>query len=273
VLVTHLFGEPVDTAGIRAVLAHRGIALIEDCSHAHASRVGRERAGATADVAIFSLGARKIISGGHGGMLLTRDPLVYETALLVGHMKPRTRREFAGRPEAPFSELGLGGNLRMSPLAALLALDHLARLDELGTARVRNAAILDAALAPFATALHSTAPGENRTHFDLVWTVGTSRERNELVEVLVRLGVPARTVATRPLSRALAALPQPGAVRGRLWRALARWGEGGASLPVAEDLHDRALSLPSELFHAADATYATQLASVISGVLTGGAGE
>ncbi|BCT74193.1 aminotransferase DegT [Sinomonas cyclohexanicum] len=264
VLVTHLYGEPVDTKSLHELLAPLDIALIEDCSHAHASEVGGRPPGAWADAAILSLGARKLVSGGHGGALVTRSRRLYETALMVGHSKPRTRREFAGAPEAPHAELGLGGNLRMSPLAAVLILDHLSRVEELSDARVENAGVLEEALAPLAVPLRSQAPGENRTYFDLVWVLPAgdgAEQRDAAIAALNDLGVPARQVSTRPLSRTLRNIEAKGEAHpGRFWPELEAWATGCRLLPEAEALHDRAISLPSEFFYEAGAPYARHLA-------------
>jgi dTDP-4-amino-4,6-dideoxygalactose transaminase len=266
VIVTHLFGEPADSSSIRDLLTPLKIALIEDCSHAHASDVGGHPPGARADAAILSLGARKMVSGGHGGALLTRNRELYETALMVGHSKPRTRHEFAGTAEASHAELGLGGNLRMSPLSAVLVLDHLTALETLSTARIENVRVLESAFAPWLLPLRSQAPGENRTYFDLVWVLPTGNrvERDAAIAVLNRVGVPARPVSTRPLSRTLRNVKAiAGTHSGRFWPQLQTWANSGTILPEAEALHDRAISLPSELFYEAGAPYARHLAEAL----------
>jgi perosamine synthetase len=274
VIVTHLFGEPVDTNGLHGLLAPLGIPLVEDCSHAHASDVGGRPPGAWADAAIFSLGARKIVSGGHGGVLVTRNRELYETALMIGHNKPRTRREFAGTPEASHAELALGGNLRMSPVSAVLALDHLTRMDNLSAARIENAKVLSEALAPHLLPLRSQAPGENRTYFDLVWVLPQGHgpdSRDALIAAMNRYGIPAQAVPTRPLSRTLRAVEAR--VRphsGRFWPQLQSWAGAGTVLPEAEALHERAMSLPSELFHEPGAPYARRVGQAIREASTAG---
>ncbi|WP_332601826.1 DegT/DnrJ/EryC1/StrS family aminotransferase [Arthrobacter sp. S2(2024)] len=267
VVVTHLFGEPVDSCSLRDLLTPLKIALLEDCSHAHASDVGGRPPGTWADVAILSLGARKIVSGGHGGVLLTRNRELYETALMVGHNKPRTRREFAGTAEAPHAELGLGGNLRMSPVSAVLVLDHLNRLDTLSSARLENVRVLESALAPWLLPLRSKAPGENLTYFDLVWVLPATQgrdERDAMIATLNRIGLPARSVSTRPLSQTLRNVEaSAGTHSGRFWAQLQAWAGSRPILPEAEALHDRAISLPAELFYEAGAPYARHLAKAL----------
>lgn len=274
VLVTDLFGEPVDMRALHGLLAPLGIPLIEDCSHAHASDVGGRPPGAWADASIFSLGARKIVSGGHGGALLTWHRELYETALMISHNKPRTRREFAGTPDASHAELALGGNLRMSPMSAVLVLDHLARIEKLSTARIENARIFDEVFVPHLLPLRSRAPGENRTYFDLVWVLSQGHgqhSRDALITAMNRIGVPAQPVPTRPLSRTVRAVQvHERAHPGRFWPELQAWAATEPVLPEAEALHDRAISLPSELFYEPGAPYARRLAETIRKASTTG---
>jgi len=271
VVVTHLFGEPVDTSRIVQALAPLGIPVLEDCSHAHASIVDGAAPGSRADAAIFSVGARKIVSGGHGGVLITRDRAIYDTALMVAHTKPRTRLEFEGSTEAQYAELALGGNLRMSPLAATLALDHLARLDELAIARVENAEVLADALLPIAEPLRSSAPGENRTYFDVVFNLTHGESSAGIIEALAARGVPASTSPTRPLSRTISALsPLSSGRSGRYWRDLADWAPSVRPLVEAERLYDRSFRFPSELLYETGAPVARDFAATISGVLRKG---
>jgi len=69
VLVTHYFGFPQDLGALRALCAHRGLMLIEDCAHALFSRSAAGPIGAGADAAVFSL--RKSLPLPHGGAWTT----------------------------------------------------------------------------------------------------------------------------------------------------------------------------------------------------------
>jgi perosamine synthetase len=71
---------------------------------------------------------------------------VRDAALLIGHFKPRTRTDLLDPELRPHAEFALGGNLRLSPLAAALALDHVRRLDQLRTAKLANVSVLDDAI-------------------------------------------------------------------------------------------------------------------------------
>lgn len=131
ICVTHMFGLPVDVAGFRALADTHGLALIEDAAQAHGATVDGRKVGSFGDAACLSLGGAKMVTGGHGGMLLTRDVEVYERALVRGHAHERAIEEL--RPDSmllPCAETGLGDNHRMHPLAAVLALEHAMTLDD-----------------------------------------------------------------------------------------------------------------------------------------------
>ena len=76
-------------------------------------------------------------------MLTTPHSDVRDAAMLIAHFKPRTRTGLLDASLASHAEFALGGNSRLSPLAAILALDHLSRLRELSDAKLANIEVLD----------------------------------------------------------------------------------------------------------------------------------
>lgn len=126
IVVTHMWGHPVDPAGLAALRA-RGLKVVEDGSHAHGARSADGRlAGTYGDAAVFSLGARKMVSGGLGGVLVTDDEDVFAAALPLGHCHERAQLHL---PPADVA-VGLGANYRLSPLAAAVCIEQYRDLDE-----------------------------------------------------------------------------------------------------------------------------------------------
>lgn len=272
VIVTHVFGNPVDLHGISAFCRERRLALVEDCSHAHASQVDGKHVGTFGDAAIYSLGAAKLVSGGHGGILVTKDPAVHDRAMLVGHFKPRTRTDLLTEDLRAYAEVGLGGNLRMSPLSAALALDHLVRIDELSQARCANVRALDAAVADRLVPVHDVELVNNRTHYDVVYLLpdGVPAEaRGQLVDSLLAAGVPVGPPSTRPLGRVLRKAARhasnPNLLVDRLLSA------ANAVLPDSDThanaLHDRMISFPADRMHSTDTTPVSEMASTARKVI------
>jgi aminotransferase EvaB len=74
ILPVHLFGQCVDMAGVRAVAAKHGLAVLEDCAQAHGAAQHGRKAGSLGDAAAFSFYPTKILGAyGDGGMVLTPD--------------------------------------------------------------------------------------------------------------------------------------------------------------------------------------------------------
>jgi len=146
-VVTHLAGRPVNMERASALARKHGLALIEDCSHAHGTKWRGIPVGSFGDAAAFSLGTKKMISGGTAGILLTRDRTIYERAVLLG--QPKSRADILVHDDKLRNYLGtgLGANLRGSPLTAALALEHLDRLPDTIKIKNSNLAVLGRVIA------------------------------------------------------------------------------------------------------------------------------
>ena len=137
VVVVHQWGHPADMAAITAALKGRGIKLLEDCSHAHGSRLLGQPCGTYGDAAVFSLQANKAVYAGEGGLLVTNDAEVHARATLLGHYRDRCRDELSGTPHSRFWATGFGQKFRMSPLNAVIARHSLKRFPEVKTGRTQ----------------------------------------------------------------------------------------------------------------------------------------
>ena len=83
VVVTHMWGIPYNIRAICDVLQeHPNILLIEDCSHAHGAKIYGQFIRTFGDAAAWSLQGQKIISGGEGGITLTKHAELYYQQLI-----------------------------------------------------------------------------------------------------------------------------------------------------------------------------------------------
>jgi dTDP-4-amino-4,6-dideoxygalactose transaminase len=73
-IVTHLYGVPVDLRRVREFCSGRGIMLIEDCAQTLGGYVAGRQVGTWGDAAIFSFSYDKPISLGWGGMAVVNSP-------------------------------------------------------------------------------------------------------------------------------------------------------------------------------------------------------
>jgi perosamine synthetase len=121
VFLVHIGGHLAFQSDLIADLCRsEGIALLEDCAHAHGAEWDGRRAGTWGDAGIWSFAPTKTISTGEGGMLVSRNPEVTEFA--------RAFRNY-GKPD--YAVHGL--NFRLNEFTAAIGLVQTTRLDEITT--------------------------------------------------------------------------------------------------------------------------------------------
>ncbi|MEU0237697.1 DegT/DnrJ/EryC1/StrS family aminotransferase [Nocardiopsis sp. NPDC006198] len=213
-VVTHLWGRPVDLDAARAFADRYRLALVEDCSHAHGARWQGRPVGSVADVAVWSMGTTKPVSGAMLGVLAARDGAVFDRAVVFGQPKHRARR--TGGVLAQIAMTGVGHNLRPGVLHAALAADHLSRLEDILQVRnARQAGFEELLAGREGWRSWERAPGH--THGALYkWHAATS-DPAAAVAALSRAGMRARRPAA-PLHR-LPAFADPGLARALLPQA------------------------------------------------------
>jgi dTDP-4-amino-4,6-dideoxygalactose transaminase len=113
IVVVHYLGHPADMDPILEIARRRGVAVIEDVSHAHGALYKGRPVGTLGDVGAASLMTGKGLPAGEGGMLTTDDREVFERALAFGHYE-----RFGATPAAlaietadlqPYLGLPMGG--------------------------------------------------------------------------------------------------------------------------------------------------------------------
>ena len=132
VIVTHLYGNHADVAGLRAALdaaGRRDVLLLEDCAQAHGARRAGRLAGTQGAVSCFSFYPTKNLGAlGDAGAVVTDDD-----ALAA---KLRALHQY-GWTERYQNSLPYGRNSRMDELQAAFLSVKLPRLDELNALRRR----------------------------------------------------------------------------------------------------------------------------------------
>lgn len=164
IVVCHVWGNPADMESILELARSRGIAVIEDCSHAHGATWQGKKVGSIGDVGCFSCQGSKLIAAGEGGVLTTNDRDLYERAIVMG--RPEKRAEIREDSEIiRFAFTGLGFKYRPHPLGIAIAREQLHHLDEMNEIRDRNGAVLDAGLADVADVVpQRVLPGCRRVY-------------------------------------------------------------------------------------------------------------
>jgi|SRR5579875_663583 len=139
IIVVHLFGHPANIQRIMEVARRYGLRVIEDCAQAPGAKWKEKLAGTFGDCGIFSFTESKTITTGEGGMLITDDRNIAETARMV-----RNHGEVIveGQCERSYSSAMLGWNYRMTEMEAALGIVQLQKLDSLNEKRIELAQYL-----------------------------------------------------------------------------------------------------------------------------------
>ncbi|MFK7959770.1 MAG: DegT/DnrJ/EryC1/StrS family aminotransferase [Phycisphaerales bacterium] len=127
-------GSPADHERLRAIARAHDLLYIDDAACAiGGTSAGRPLgSGAVADITCLSFHARKVITTGEGGMLLTDDDAVAERAMSL-------RTHGGVRTDGRFSFESCGFNYRLSDIQAAVGLVQMERLPEILTRRRRLA--------------------------------------------------------------------------------------------------------------------------------------
>ncbi len=201
VVATHLFGHPADIDAIAETVRWRGIRIIEDAAQALGASLRGRPVGNLGDVACFSLGRGKVVTGGEGGMLVTNDRGIFESAVSWSQ-HPVRQMGILGRI-GPLSDLG--PNARIHPAAAAVAVMELNDLDARLASRRDNCARLGALLARIphirpAAVASGAEHAWHRYNATFMRDGATGLSREEFVDLLVSEGVPVTAgLIPRPL--------------------------------------------------------------------------
>lgn len=127
IMPVHMLGNPCDMDRIMAIAKKHNLLVLEDsCQAAGASYKGK-KVGTIGNIGAFSLNIFKTINSGDGGLIVTNDKLLHETAFGVhdqGHKPMRFGIEVGTR-----NILGL--NLRMNEITAAVGLAQLGKIDKI----------------------------------------------------------------------------------------------------------------------------------------------
>jgi dTDP-4-amino-4,6-dideoxygalactose transaminase len=136
IVPVHLAMQIADLDRLGEIAARHGLAVLEDCAHAHGARWRGRGVGSWGDAGSFSFQTSKLMTAGEGGAVTTsRGDVLDGLHALANCGRQRPERE----REVPV----VGHNYRMTELQAAILEVQLGRLDEQHAKRAANAAILD----------------------------------------------------------------------------------------------------------------------------------
>jgi len=127
IMPVHMLGNPCDMDRIMAIAGKHNLLVLEDSCQAVGASYKSKKVGTIGNMGAFSLNIFKTINCGDGGLVVTNNQELYETAFGVhdqGHKPGRFGVEVGTR-----SVLGL--NFRLNEITAAVALAQLNKLDRI----------------------------------------------------------------------------------------------------------------------------------------------
>jgi dTDP-4-amino-4,6-dideoxygalactose transaminase len=140
VIAVHLAGHPADMGRLQEVCRRHGLALLEDCAHAHGSTWEGRPVGTFGRGGTFSFQASKLMTAGEGGAVVSPSEEVLAVARSFGDCGRQPGDWF-------YRHVRLGGNDRMTEWQAAVLLAQLERFPEQQARRNANAVWLNRELA------------------------------------------------------------------------------------------------------------------------------
>jgi perosamine synthetase len=190
-------GLPCDIDAINALAYRHGLHVLDDAACAFASGNQDRRVGSLTEVTVFSLHARKVITTGEGGMIVTNDAafakrlrmLRHQGMSLSDHARHQMRpTEFEAYPE-------IGYNHRITDIQAAIGLAQLDRLPEIIKRRRSIAERYSSALAQHPFLIPPKVPPgmqPNWQSYQITLSADTPLSRNEVMDKLFDQGIPTR---------------------------------------------------------------------------------
>ena len=118
IIVTHIYGFPVDMQKIIKIAKNRRIKIIEDAAEMIGQKYKNKRCGSFGDLSTFSFYANKHITTGEGGMILTDNKAI--------HDKSKSLRNLCfGRDNDRFNHDDVGWNYRLTNVQAAIGCGQL----------------------------------------------------------------------------------------------------------------------------------------------------
>ena len=136
IIAVHMGGHPADLDRLQEIATSKGLALIEDSSHAHASEWRGRRVGTFGIAGTFSFQSSKLITAGEGGIIISSDD-TFEVQARSVHDCGRMPGQWF------YSHFIYGSNYRLSEWQGAILNVQLSRLDEQTRRRHRKSRLLD----------------------------------------------------------------------------------------------------------------------------------
>ena len=190
-------GLPCEIDAINHLARRHGLRVLDDAACAFGSRNHDRPVGSLADVTVFSLHARKVVTTAEGGMIVTDDGAVTKRLRRLRHqgMSLSDYARHGGPPTRFESYPEIGYNHRITDIQAAIGLAQLDRLDAILDRRRTVAARYDTYFSghPLFIAPHVPAGlDHNWQSYQIRLRDGVGWSRNAVMDRLFEMGIPTR---------------------------------------------------------------------------------
>ncbi|WP_026688378.1 DegT/DnrJ/EryC1/StrS family aminotransferase [Alteribacter aurantiacus] len=136
IVTVHLAGASSDLTRLKQIANNYGLPLIEDAAQAIGTEWKNKKVGAIGDFGTFSFQSGKNVTSGEGGMILTNDEELADTAWSITNVGRIRKGKW-------YQHERVGWNLRMTEFQAAILLAQLGRYKGQLEKRQNNARLLD----------------------------------------------------------------------------------------------------------------------------------
>ena len=125
IIITHIYGLPVDLEKILKIAKQRDIKIIEDAAELIGQKYKKKVCGSFGDLSTFSFYANKHITTGEGGMIVTNNKHLYQKCKSLRNLS------FSSSYYDRYNHDDIGWNYRMTNLQAALGCGQLKNINKI----------------------------------------------------------------------------------------------------------------------------------------------
>ena len=125
IIITHIYGLPVNLAKIIKIAKKKNIKIIEDAAELIGQKYKNKICGSFGDLSTFSFYANKHITTGEGGMIVTNDKRLYEKCKSLRNLS------FSKSYFERYNHNDIGWNYRMTNLQAAIGCGQLKNIKKI----------------------------------------------------------------------------------------------------------------------------------------------
>jgi dTDP-4-amino-4,6-dideoxygalactose transaminase len=191
IIPVHTFGQPAEMDRIKEISEKYNIKIIEDAACAFGAQYKGRYAGTIGDIGCFSFHARKGITTGEGGMVVTNDEDLAQRIRELSIFGMRNAWDVERTDEFVIPEfVNIGYNYKMSDIAAAIGVAQLKKLEKIIKRKRELAKYWDEKLQEIED-IEAPFVKENVKHIfqSYVALLNPNIKRNKIIQELMQKGV------------------------------------------------------------------------------------